>query len=378
MSAPDPYAASPEVFNVSHWKEAVKSFRPSENNFFSRDNAEGSLVGYVEASRIRAALRNMIGYDNTAFPAGPGSGIIQRTNPITHPVYTNLYCTSAAESQFRPPYRNALQGPVVAQLKIPQKGTGPGGGPSLGNYAGYQMAQMVLRFQPLPYPVLEDTAIAFGQEYLRNTWIETETPNVDFLSLDGFQQTFFEGSGCPAPTSNPCIPGSTPPANQVPSEFGIPIAKSDVVVHWKNVPNAFLMTTGTTIPSGIVGFLGGLNGDMFFGYPQGTMLFTGVRLKRNMWGLAAGTQDLIFWDVDFHFRYFDPPKGVTGPALVEIKNPDPTKDFTRGWICHPWRGSTATGDLNAGLWFGASFDGTSAGKKIFQYGHFYEMGQSPN
>jgi hypothetical protein len=166
------------------------------------------------------------------------------------------------------------------------------------------------------------------------------------------------------------------------SEIGIPLVKSDVIITWDLVPDAFLMSSGTSIPTNIVNCLGTVNNDTFFGYLMGTLLFVGVKLTRNIWGLAAGTESHINWTVEFHFSLFDPPKGFTGSANLPIVD-----STTRGWNCQPWRGNPVPpGDANAGLWFGASYDGTNGGifsgsvggNRLLKYSNFHNMWNSPN
>src|SRR5579872_3404655 len=173
MSAPNPYDGLVEDFNISDWKEAVKNFRPSGPNSFSQTSGEAALSGFVPAWKIRAALRYFLGYNNISNKIfSGGTTQLQRTNPLTHPVYQNTVCVAAAETQFKPGQRNPTLPPVQTQFKIPKLNPAPGGGPSMPFFTGYQTAEVTLRFAPLPYPILEDAAIVPGQEYLRNTYVE--------------------------------------------------------------------------------------------------------------------------------------------------------------------------------------------------------------
>ena len=59
----DPYQGTSGEFTEDMWKEALASFRPSGENIFNKRSGEASLVGYVPAAVLKAAMRNMLGYE---------------------------------------------------------------------------------------------------------------------------------------------------------------------------------------------------------------------------------------------------------------------------------------------------------------------------
>lgn len=342
MPAPDPLAGTPEEFTIADWKECVGNFRASGPNSFSAESGEASLTGYVPAAKVRGALRFFLGY-STVPQAGPR--LIQRTNPVYHPRYTNLVCTGAAEEEFAPDAGGLKK---QANNSLDYGGSPLLAAPKVTHRSGYKRARVTLRFQPVPYQLASDADIddlpgsRADNEHERNTWIEVD-PKVETISLDGFTLRYAEGQANTPPLTNPF-------GKDFPAPFGQLLAKPDLVFNWKSVPKRFLESAGgpSDLPVNIVNCLGKVNDAAFRGYAAGTLLLLGAKMAKVPWPLAMGSETSWNYNVTFMFSFFDPPKGKTGDVQI-VTN--------RGHNNLPYRGELAAGDTNAGRWFLATRTG---------------------
>ncbi len=367
MSAPDPYAGTEEEFTIADWKEVVANFRPGSGNSFSRRSGEASLTGLIPSVKLRGALRFFLGYDNVSGTPK----YINRTNPVYHPLYTNLICTNAGEEEFSPGDYRAGVGRVLkvaAKSALSYSGSPIFVAPRCTHRTAYKKARVTLRFQPVEWGFAEDGGSGGGgefdrdHEYQRNTYPEFE-PRTEVLSLDGYQLIFAEGENCPGLLTSP-------KGAAVPAPFGQLLVKPDLVFHWRNVPENFLMQNG--LPTKILEAVGKVNATAWRGYPAGTLLLVGAKLIRTPWGLAAGTESLFNYDVALLMSYFNPTKGKTGNPAVPITD-------NLGHNNLPWQGLaqgaairdgaiaagllgaiTKAGDTNAGKWFLATRTGGNA------------------
>lgn len=376
MAAPDPLRGTAEEFTKKDWVEAVANFRPSGPNFLSRQKAEANLVGYIDSRKIRGCLRYCLGY-NAIHRISPSSGTrLLRTNPVTHPIYPDLYCTGAAEEEFSP-----IRGNVgVSDAKLfgntqffdndphdtVKEPLGKESNISQSLRGSYRKARVTLRFEPLLGYVLNDERMVSEgtvlSESRRNTWMDQES-RVDIVSLSGFQLKYAEGTGLPAGFSSPL-------GNAYPAEIGQVIVKSDVRVMWRDVPETYLFGGDTSSvtrdrrPARILYRLGTVNDAAFFGYPRGTLALMGVRMVRTPWPLYVPIKELgdafeDHWEytVEFLMTYFNPEKGFTGNPAAKITD-------NLGWNNSIWRGSLTGADGNAGLWFLATYDGQTIFPKV--------------
>lgn len=384
MAAPDPYVGTEEEFNPDlHWGafpasalrtytgESVESRDASGENFFSQENAEVSMKGVVNSSRIRGFLRYCLGYNNMTTTA---AYTLQRTNPICHPRFTNMVCTGVAHRPFLPiRYADELPpiGSTNSGLKLARNQdtsgvvavteAGPGSTPhTFPYYTGWSKEEVTIRFSPAPYRFVAD--IVGLKEYQRNTIIDVD-PRTEVLTLSGFQIIYAEGDGNTDP------PTSNPKSKAAPADVYQVLAKPDLKVIWHRVPEKFISSStlaGQLRPTKILAGLGKLNAGTWLNYPQGTLLFIGARFVRKPWALAAGAvgtgvvptsvrESIFNYDVEFLFSYFDPVKGYASDAQI-------TNALTFGHNCLPWRGNSpgtvlASDDLNQGRWFFATYSG---------------------
>lgn len=418
MSAPNPYGGTDEDFDpTTHWGsfpgptpgrtytgESVASHDPSGEGFYSQEAGEESITGVIDSKRLRGFLRYCLGYNNMTTAS---SYMLQRTNPICHPRFTNLVCTGVAHRPFRPIRQTAVSGSTNQKLKLPRNDdftgvvavteAGPGSTPHTFPYfAGYDKEQVTLRFSPAPYRFAVDDASL--KEYQRNTIIDTE-PRTEVLTLSGFQMIYAEGNGNTAPITNPY-------PKVAPGELGQVLIKPDVKISWFRVPEKFISQNsinapGQLYPSKILRALGKVNKTDWISYKKGTLLFSGVHFMRKPWSLAAGgggvteypanARESIFnYDVEFLFTHFDPPKGYHNNALIvdgTVLGTGTTGADTRGHNCLPYRGEPtgaliASDDKNAGKWFIATYSGQAnyignpvdaanpGSKTLYEYSNF--------
>jgi hypothetical protein len=386
MPTTDPYLGTPDQFNEIMWKEAAASWRPSGENIFNKRSGEAALTGYIPASAIKAAMRFMLGYEQVERRLGVPPGAftppltdtfcLRRKNPVRHPYYENLWCSGVAEVEFKPDsYTRAALKRATAEVRT--------GTPApLGFRTGYKLAKLVARFSPTLVTFREDNADPDHQnlsddrkEYLRNTVVDTIPRTETFESK--LTYVFQEGAGLPPPTTSPAFQTTLAEQGQI-------LVKPDVTVGWKDVPEAWVMRTGTQNPKNVLKALGTLNDSDFLGYERGTLLFVGAELTRNPWTLrpnarlpGAGLESPYLFDLRLMFSFFDPEKGHTGSPAVQITT-------NRGHNNFPWQGKpdgVVTGsDTNAGKWFYATVYATgdaATGQGLYRYTSYPKIFDCP-
>ncbi len=241
-----------------------------------------------------------------------------------------------------------------------------GGSEPWGARTKYAYSIISLRFEPLPYTMMQNSAIINPEdEYQRNTFIDQE-PHAEILSLSGFQMLYTEGEGLP-------VGASDPKGQQYQAEVGQVTVKSDVRLTWVGVPESWVMYTGTKKPTRILFRLGTLNEGDFLGYEDGTLCLMGVKFTRKPWPLYQppltsfdAAESPFVYDIEFLFSYFNPTKGFTGDPPMQITN-------NLGWNNFIYRGEVTnppTVDGNAGYWFYASFTGDENDLSLFQYSNY--------
>lgn len=403
MAAPDPYLQAPaaERFTAANWKEDARNYSPAGSALFGPQGGEAALVGTVDWERTPAALRFFLGYSNITpiYPPDPAptppafiSYYLQRTPPAYHPRYPRLVCKSvAAEDYHLEPRGVPASGAYsvkTVETTLPTLQAGiPAAynntsrlGTPIGFQTSYDKSRITARFAPVPYIMFTDSEVqiggAGGEEWRRWTWIN-QAPKAEILSLTGFQQIYYEGTGFVGGTvSNP----AGPPANAYPSDVGTVLVKSDIEIIWEDVPEGWIFGRGSdnmpdNFPRNILRGLGTVNETDFLGYTAGTLLLNGVMLERKPWPLAAGGESFNNYTVRFQCSFFDPDKGYSYIAGVATKLDRPGD--TRGHNCFPWKGNFTSGDINAGLWFGASYNGASGGQGLFRKTEFKKLFNTP-
>jgi hypothetical protein len=383
MAAPDPLRGSAEEFSGIDWQQAVKSMEPAGDDTFSKTHGEGKLIGYVSEPRTRGALRFALGFDAVQPAVGTPDAAdfvparLLRTNPVPHPLYPTLFCTSAAAVGLAPDGQGGVQSvKAPGRAGAPQPPENRLGGGVDGFRAKYKRSRLSLRFEPLPYDLQTDIFTTSERE--RNV-IWDQEPRTEMLSLSGFTMTYAEGSNLPVLTH------SSPSGKAYPAEVGQVLVKSDCRLTWFGVPERWLMFPGTKKPTRLLARLGTLNSADFFGYARGTLMFSAVKLTRYPWTLrvdplvpaADAVESTHHYTVEMIFSWFDPPRGFTNPGTGVATPLATTAPNNAGWNCLPWRGHVIPlvrpTDGNAGRWFFSSYDGSppaAGGKTMFEYSDF--------
>lgn len=386
MAAPNPYSGTTEDFAEGDWKEFVRAWSPGESTF-TRQGGESTLVGFVPEAKEIAAHRFMLGYHAVSEDT---TRSLLRTPPVAHPKYGNLYCTGVTAKPYEPDAYRPATGVPNRGLKRPKKNTNPDGGRVLPAFSGYRKTQLSLHFEPLAFAVEPDsTSLGGGSPGVSNDnyeWRRWTTwdcdPRVETISLDGQSLYFAEGVLNSAPTTNP----KTKP---FPADQGFLIIKSDLVIRWFDVPADWVMTPNF-IPWKILlglgkvnrysfGDLGGVSGPAgtLLYYPAGTLLLTAVKIKRypnplyhpgTQATLTVGYESRHSLDVEFYLTYFNPPKGRSSNAVI-TDNLGHNNCFWAG-ARNPSTSAPVADDQNSGKWFLATFDGTTAGRGLYEKYNF--------
>lgn len=82
-------------------------------------------------------------------------------------------------------------------------------------------------------------------------------------------------------------------------------------------------------------------------------------------------ESLYVYRIEFLMSYFNPKKGFTGNPPMRLISANGFD--TQGHNCFPWRGILTGGDVQAGLWFYSTYDGTEDGTSLFRYTTFPNM-----
>lgn len=365
MPTQDPYKGTPEEFTESMWKEFVASYRPSGENIFSKRSGEASLTGFVPSASLEAAMRFFLGYEQVTNSA---PFVLMRKNPIRHPRFGQLWCNGVAEVEFKPDSTSRAH---IKRMSEAVRTLTPA---ALKHRTGYKWAKLVVRFGPTEVKYREDVDpdyqdLSSGRkEYLRNVVVDMEPRTETFETK--LQYKFAEGESCPAPYTNP-------KGAEVVAEHAQILVKPDVVIRWKDVPEAYVMESNTNKPYRILFSLGTVNSGDFLGFEEGLLLSVGAKLTRNPWTLkprpglpGAGLESDFLYDVELYMSYFDPEKGYTG-------NPPVLITANRGHNNFPHRGSVVAADPNAGRWFYASLNGDLLGRPLYQYTDFAKIFDCP-
>lgn len=394
MAAVNPFAgdASRRFDPLLHWKEDAKNYSPNGAAMFGPNGGEAGLVGNVDCARSIAAFRFFLGYSNITpvYPAG-GTYYLNRTPPVYHPKFPRLVCVSVAGEDFGLYPLGIGNGPKSIKNIETVLPALPAGAPtsynvvdgtSISFMTSYRKTKVTARFAPVPYRMLNDSQINIGNggdEWKRWVYVNTN-PKAELLSLSGFKQRYFEGTGTAAPVSSPS-------GNDYPSDVGTVLVKCDVEIIWKSVPEEWIFSRDTVNTVDVVPFprnillgLGSVNSTNFMNYLAGTLRLDSARLDRSPWPLCAGTESRFNYDVTFGCSFFDPEKGYTGAGPpVKLNRVDGSGEPTdpRGHNCMPWRGNFTASDINAGLWFGASYTGGATDQGLFRKTEFRKLFNSP-
>jgi hypothetical protein len=310
------------------WFEWPEGAQPGGGGAFSASSQEATLVGYVAANPLRAALRYFLGYSQTETSQPPDAGgeepevsageiyRLRREPPARHPQFPQLYCHAVGFSGLgikgvanEPIY---LTSPFQDYLGEDLK------------YASYESYVLTLKFKSygltrfLSDEEMDGYDPPYAYEWLR--WSSFEVgPAVQALTADGSSQLIFrEGGGDPHPVAG---------TDAFPAPLAELLAKASLTVKWMGVPHDWISDNEYYLfPSKVISLLGHVNDADLFGNPTGTMLFTAATFEPTLFPVAPAdpSQPLVGWDVTFVFEQYDPPKGVEASAY-------------RGHRVFPWR-----------------------------------------
>ncbi len=273
------------------WTEKIDNESPNVDEWGVKF-ASSTLVGYVNDDAMYDMVNSALGYSYT--DTANGYAVLRRVNPICHPKYKNLYAARVTDSQ-----GNKFESRTTS-IVPPQNNAGLG----INKYANYKIRKVKIQFQPLRFPILEDTELQGlgGGEYLRNTEYGTK-PNVYDVTMQTGQFFFVEGAaGNPGP----------PNAKSFPGELNFFEVKTTFNVNWRAVPENFLCDTSFifSYPTKLVAAAGKVNSVAFGNYPAGTLLILEPEIDRYISGTLRtedGRTPVFMYDVMLPIIHFDPP-----------------------------------------------------------------------
>lgn len=279
-----------DTFSESDWKELIAAVDPSGEDVHSVGAGESTLIGKIPANKARSALNFFVGYSYSATLSVPEGGVtLYRVNPVRHPVWTWMRCTSATFHR-RHPLSNPATGVPSNAPNVPNPE-----GDSLTKTGNYLTAYVRLHFAPVPWDVVDDADMGGANESTRNTvvWDQSE-PNLETISANTGTLHFVEGA---------------PSGKTFPGDVLAYLTKTGLVMRWLNVSEEFTHDGG--YPVKILERVGTTNIDDFFGFPRGTLLMLPPRVKRYQQPVrTVDGSALMANDWELVFQHFDPEPGV--------------------------------------------------------------------
>lgn len=250
------------------WEPFIDSKSP-ERQTYNYESCSISMPIRVDFDSVPEVFQAILGYQNLQ------GDRLHRKLPAKHPKFPWMYATGIQDIKHVKPIGKA------------------------GKYYQYRWTDCNVIFQTLPFPVLEDDAIAVaGDEHLRFCKKIFE-PVTEVVSLDRGMFKFSDGKA---------FPGSF-----------IPVPKANVHWTWYKVPHKYIMDANG-IPTRINAAIGKVNLEDFAGYPAGTLLLLNPKLTQVysptnpvLLGLKS-TDSPIEWQVDLPFLY-DPMKHNNKPNV---------------------------------------------------------------
>jgi len=309
---------------VAAWDERVETQSPSSAGF-SIEGGRAQITVFFGTTPY-TEVKTILGHVTTS-----GDGKLQRTRPISHPVYPWMVAERISNIQG---IGSATRVASVAPLFVDAN--------NLAYYAGYQAYATTIEFTPRPYALLPDSAITstqtswtdetgatvqnkFTNEYLRYTDYEI-LPDLDVITAQHGQMVFRAAAVPPSGTAFTGMPK-------------VYIPKAVVKVRWFQVPYSYIESSSSLI----LRYLGYINQtDFVLGsrtWPAGSLLHRGVVVKRYTPPIpdtkviaGASVYSTAKWcDIEFVWEF---------TRRVNASSPSPapsnTNWITEGHNCMPW------------------------------------------
>lgn len=343
MPAPTPFPELPEdTFNFSKdWFEIAGETGASNSNF-TLESQESTRVGYIEANKMRNAIKFFLGSSEAT-----ADYKLKRVQPHWDPEFPWLFAHSVSFTPFIPKANTA--NPQNQPWKSSQFSVDP----KTNRYTKYHGAICTVKYRAFRCLFLPDSAIkTSAEEYKRNT-VVTASPKMEVLSADGvsqltFAETSVAGGGLLA---GPYTPSSPNPLNNkgtpFPAPIGVLLPKATFVLEWMNVAREYLADPASPFifyPRKILNCMGKVNNAIFLGFAAGTLLCQPPEFIESPSPFPSDTIANTQYDimrnvtVRIAFDFFAPKHGAAAP-------------ITSGHNMMPWRAN--------GRFYLATRDGTA-------------------
>ena len=380
----------------TEWKEVVAPVR-SNSASFSLGNSEDAITVEVPWNKIRSFIRQVCGY--SVADVGSPYKLGRPEVPIRHPRFPWMWADSVSVQAWNPlgdvnpnydQYATADEWWKV-QTKWPGIDSF-----TYGNYGepylsppfevNYKQAYATVRFKEFPAPVFRDddpTWTSSSKEYQRFVALVQATPKNEIVSAaggtEGTALWWADSSaaivGPPIIAVGPTAGGSAAGGKEFKGSVYTFKQQVGFSVLWKQVEESYIIDDSLDnymimpVPARLMAHLGTVNSATFCGQPPGTLLFSGLGLKRFQQPLPTDSDFGLFaYDVTLQFDYFKPKR----PATV-IKSLGPTGGSPadkQGWHCFPFGPN--------GYWYAATrgsttTQGTYSGETLIRETAFEDM-----
>ena len=344
MATFQPRAETEEFDFDGNWLEHMDHVAPGGADTFSNGAGDASLVVFLEASEpqhlpglLRSAKWKTLGY-SWADDASPWE--LHRHAPASHPLWGTQYRAASVSFQLVAPRGNTANTNNAPYLDSDVAFD------TVTRLGQYRAALMHVRFTgPQPVYFFEDDSEEWdGLESSRYTVLDI-APKVETISASNTRYLYFVDG-----------PTNDPKNNSFPGETYERVIRSEVRLHWREVPRSYLFDDDG-VPQKILDCLGRVNELDFIGFPKQTLLLEGAALERKVFPFYSDDGRAFFYDVVFYFNHADPKPG-SGSTTTD-----------RGWRLLPWRmGGNATGNggaVGGAGWYSVRRGGTSASNPTY-------------
>jgi hypothetical protein len=306
-----------DTYTADDWLEDIGE---SRSDSIAHDGASCTIPVYCAFAKYKACRNFIMGYSYV-----DETKKLRRKNPIWHPVDGWMRAHKIVSVGF-------------------SKATGKTDGPWAGGvkFAVYTWARLVVEFQHVVWPVLEDDDITYETE--RYTVLKNKPYN-ELVQVDGGNLRYY-------------CPGVGAPLNGSPLQSPrvyMTLQKGRLALEWKRVPVDFIEDGNGNRPK-FAAIEKRVNSTTFLGRTKETLLCETVETSDPYPApIATDVLDepMMMVDVTVNLLEFNPDRGDTSVDAY-------------GWQLLPGSRRAGTGGQTALGWYYATHDATLAGKPLYE------------
>ncbi len=282
-----------DTFTAADWLEVIGNEQHG-GEAFALDSGQSTIAVQIPWRKARSFVTFALGWSYLKkYDGSDATKAIIRQNPVEHPRFPWLTAANVS-----------LQG--ISPVGVANVGTKVAGiySDSLST-AKYNQCIATVQFADRPWKFDNNTgAYSPFIESQRNTHFDL-SPSVEIISAEGL--------------SNLTIVHGAAAGTRVPAPIGTLMSKITYTLNWMWVPHEYISTTGYPLltPTKILGCVGRVNSDTFFGFAPGTLLLQAPQFQAFRFPVATvNPTDFSYygWNVRLPIQFFDPTRAVADAA----------------------------------------------------------------